>query len=112
MTAAWILNLSGYSELDVKDLPGSSVNYKNSGFQSKFESQPLVTAQPGLRARRFEAVESIVSEIDNSMIGAVRNVSVWGTIQTEFGSVTKRDRIIFHSSSLNKRYITYSNSNG
>jgi len=104
--------MPGFPGFDVNVLPRETANFKDSGFQSNFGSQSLALSLPEIRSGRSVSSDLIINEIDNSMPGFVQNVSVWGTIRTELGAITNRERIIFHSSSLGKRYVTYSNSNG
>jgi len=108
----WMLSLPGTPEFGVKVSQKNPVVYGNIRIQSKFQPQVPVLARPELRARQYAASGSIIDQTGNSTIGPVQQASVWGTIWTESGAVTNRDKVIFHSLSLDRHYVTYSNANG
>jgi hypothetical protein len=74
--------------------------------------QPHIYPQPVLKPEVPVAVAAIPDEIDTPEFKQPHNVSVWGTIETEFGSVSHYSRIILLSLSRNKSYNTFSDFHG
>ena len=106
-----IPKLTGSPEYsDVIVSPGKPLKNHESGFNSK--SQSVSSPQPVLPSRRFATVAKIANENKNSGTNHPYNVSVWGTIQTEFSTISNNDRIILYSLSLNKGYTAVSDING
>ena len=111
MAALCIPILAGFPEYsDVIVSLGKPLKTHDSGFQSK--PQPASSPQPVLPPGRFTTVAGLTNENKNSGTNQPYNVFVWGTIQTEFSTVSKNDRIVLYSFSLNQGYTAVSDING
>ena len=112
LASLWILNLprnpgNNVSELLENSLPSSGVEY-----ESKIQQHTAAPELPELQSDRDAETPGINGQSVAVDLNWPDKVSVWGTIQTEYGEITSFDQIGFYSKSLGKVYTTRSNLKG
>jgi hypothetical protein len=113
LTSLWILNLSDNSEsnnvsvLLEQSLPGSAMEY-----EAILQQQTTAPKLPEFQSDWDGGTLDTNGQSVSVELNLPDKVTVWGTIQTEYGEITSFDQIVLYSKSLGKIYTTISNLHG
>ena len=87
-----------------------SVRKLDSNFPSQDKS--VTSPQPVNPSNQPGTVADLLHDNQIPQINQIQNLFLWGTVETEFGTVSGNDQITLYSSSQNKSYTTFSDISG
>jgi hypothetical protein len=87
-----------------------SVRKQDSNFHS--QDKPVSSPQPVNPSIQPGTVADLLHDNQIPQINQIQKPFLWGTVETEFGTVSSNDQITLYSLSQNKSYTTFSDING